>query len=136
MFDLVRHPIDAGSLRKALVRPEDGAAVTFEGIVRNHARGRRVRCLEYQAYESMALKNLRIIGDAARKEFPIRDIGIIHRLGRMDPSECSVAIVVVAAHREAAFAACRYAIDQIKKTVPIWKKEFYDDGEVWIEGPT
>ena len=135
MITLVHDPIDVGRLRESLIRPEDGALVVFEGIVRNHAHGRAVRCLEYQAYEPMALKHLERIGEHARREFPIRDIGIAHRLGRLDPTECSVAIAVAAAHREAAFDACRYAIDEIKKTVPIWKKEFYQDGEVWVEGP-
>jgi molybdopterin synthase catalytic subunit len=135
MIRLVKEPIDAASLRDALVRPEDGAVVVFEGVVRNNARGKRVRHLEYQAYESMALKALEEIGERARKEFPIRDIGIVHRLGRMEATECSVAIVVTAAHRSAAFEACRFAIDTLKKTVPIWKKEFYEDGEAWIEGP-
>jgi molybdopterin synthase catalytic subunit len=136
MFRLVNDPIDTGSLRGTLVCPEDGAVVIFEGIVRNHARGRRVRYLEYHAYESMALNKLEEIGAHARKEFPIRDIAIVHRLGHLDPGECSVAIVVVSAHRAAAFDACRYAIDAIKKIVPIWKKEFYEDGEIWVEGPT
>jgi len=136
MFRLVNDPIDAGSLRCALVCPEDGAVVIFEGIVRNHARGKGVRYLEYQAYESMALHKIEEIGAHARNEFAIRDIAIVHRLGRLDPGECSVAIVVVAAHRAAAFDACRYAIDAIKKIVPIWKKEFYEDGEIWVEGPT
>ena len=136
MFLLVSDPIDAVSLRSRLAGPQDGAAVTFEGIVRNHARGKRVRYLEYQAYEPMALSKLEEIGAQARKEYAIRDIAIVHRLGRMDPGEISVAIMVVSAHRAAAFGACRYAIDAIKKIVPIWKKEFYEDGEVWVEGPT
>jgi molybdopterin synthase catalytic subunit len=136
MFRLVNDPIDAASLRSGLAGPQDGAAVIFEGIVRNHARGKRVRYLEYHAYEPMALNKLEEIGAQARKEFPIRDIAIVHRLGRLNPGECSVAITVVSAHRAAAFDACRYAIDAIKKIVPIWKKEFYEDGEIWVEGPT
>jgi len=136
MFRLVNDPIDAASLRSGFAGPQDGAAAIFEGIVRNHARGKRVRYLEYQAYEPMALDKLAEIGAHARKEFAIRDIAIVHRLGRLDPGECSVAIMVVAAHRAAAFDACRYAIDAIKKIVPIWKKEFYEDGEIWVEGPT
>jgi molybdopterin synthase catalytic subunit len=135
MLRLVREPIDTAALRNALVRPEDGAVAIFEGVVRNHAHGRRVRYLEYHAYESMAQKRLEEIAALAKKEFLIREIGILHRLGHLDPSECSVAIVVTAAHRAAAFDACRFAIDAIKKTVPIWKKEFYEDGEVWVEGP-
>jgi len=135
MFRLVKDPIDAASLRSGFASPQDGAAVIFEGIVRNHARGKRVRCLEYHAYEPMAVQKLEEIGAQARKDFPIRDIAIIHRLGRLDPGEISVVIMVVAAHRAAAFDACRYAIDAIKRSVPIWKKEFYEDGESWIEEP-
>jgi len=135
MFRLVHEPIDTNSLRNALVHPEDGAVAIFEGIVRNHARGRQVSSLEYHAYEAMALKALEEIGARAKREFQIHDIGIVHRLGRLDPGDCSVAIVVTAAHRADAFDACRFAIDAIKKTVPIWKKECYEDGESWIEGP-
>ena len=134
MFSLVRDPIDVRSLRDALVQPEDGAVAVFEGVVRNHARGRTVLYLEYHAYESMALRKLEEVGKRAREAFPIRDIGIIHRLGHLQPREASVAIVVTSAHRAAAFDACRFAIDTLKKIVPIWKKEFYADGAVWIEG--
>jgi molybdopterin synthase catalytic subunit len=134
MIRLVHEPIRIGALRDALIDPADGAVVIFEGVVRNHARGKPVRFLEYDAYETMALQQLEEIGRRARDEFDIRDIGILHRLGHMDPAECSVAIIVTAAHRGAAFDACRFAIDAIKKSVPIWKKEFYEDGEVWIAG--
>ncbi len=134
MIRLVREPIDVRELCDNLRRPEDGALVIFEGVVRNNARGKRVRCLEYHAYESMALKKLDEIRDQARKEYGIRDMGIIHRLGHLEHGECSVAIVVASEHRAPAFAACRFAIDTLKQTVPIWKKEFYEDGAVWIEG--
>ena len=134
MFSLVRQPVDVSGLSDSLVREEDGAVVVFEGIVRNHSRSRKVRFLEYRAYEAMALKELEKVGASARQQFAIRDISIVHRLGRLLPGECSVAIVVVSAHRAAAFDACRFAIDAIKHTVPIWKKEFYEDGEAWVEG--
>ena len=134
MFHLVREPIDIERIRDALVRPEDGAVAVFQGVVRNHARGRRVTAIEYHAYESMALRKLEEIGARARTEFAIREIAIVHRLGRLEPTESSVAIVVVSAHRAAAFDACRFAIDILKKIVPIWKKEIYEGGEVWIEG--
>jgi molybdopterin synthase catalytic subunit len=134
MFRLVREPISLELLRDSLLQPEDGAVAIFEGVVRNHARGKKVRYLEYHAYESMALRKLEEVGERAKKEFAIRDIGIIHRLGRLEHGECSVAIVVTAAHRGPAFEACRFAIDTLKKTVPIWKKEYYEDGGVWIEG--
>jgi MoaE-MoaD fusion protein len=133
-FRLVREAIDVARIRAALVQPEDGAVAVFEGVVRNHARGRRVVALEYQAYEAMALRKLEEIGDRARREFQIRDITIVHRLGRLVPTDASVAIVVVSAHRAPAFEACRFAIDTLKKIVPIWKKEIYENGEVWIEG--
>ncbi len=134
MFQLVHEPIDIGRMRQALVGPEDGAVVVFEGVVRDNARGRKVRHLEYDAYEAMAIKKLEEIGERARREFSVRNIGIIHRIGRLQPTECSVAVIVTSAHRDAAFAACRFAIDEIKKTAPIWKKEVYQDGAVWIEG--
>ncbi len=134
MIRLVREPIDVRELCDNLRRPEDGALVIFEGVVRNNARGKRVRYLEYHAYESMALKKLDEIRDQARKEYGIRDMGIIHRLGHLEHGECSVAIVVASEHRAPAFAACHFAIDTLKQTVPIWKKEFYEDGAVWIEG--
>jgi len=133
MVSLVHDRIDAGSLCRSLLRAEDGAAVTFEGVVRDHARGRRVIALEYQAYESMALKKLEAICAQARRDYPIRDIAIVHRLGRLEPLDCSVAIVVLSAHRAAAFEACRYSIERLKREVPIWKKEFYEDGSCWIE---
>ena len=134
MVRLVREPIDVQALRASLLRPEDGAVVTFEGTVRDHARGRRVRYLEYHAYESMALRKLEEIGERAKHEYAIRDIAICHRLGHLEHGECSVVIVVASEHRAPAFDACRFAIDTLKKIVPIWKKEFYEDGEVWIEG--
>src|SRR5688572_11708264 len=134
MYRLVREPIEIRSMRDALVRPEDGAVAVFEGVVRNNARGKKVLYLEYYAYESMALKKLEEVGSLAKSEYDIRSIGILHRLGRLHHSECSVAIVVTAGHRAPAFDACRFAIDTLKKIVPIWKKEFYEDGEVWIEG--
>jgi molybdopterin synthase catalytic subunit len=134
MFSLTREPIDTTRISRSLQRPEDGALVVFEGVVRDHARDKAVRFLEYEAYESMALKKLEEVGAMARSRFDIRDIAIVHRLGHMEIGEASTVIVVASAHRGAAFEACRFAIDTIKEIVPIWKKEFYTDGEVWIEG--
>jgi molybdopterin synthase catalytic subunit len=133
MIRLVREPIDVPALRRNLAREEDGAVVVFEGTARNHSHGRRVSSLEYTAYESMALSELEQVVTSVKQRFDIRDISIVHRLGRLFPGECSVAIVVVSAHRAAAFDACRFAIDTIKEKVPIWKKEFYEDGEAWVE---
>jgi molybdopterin synthase catalytic subunit len=134
MFQLVRDPIDIQKIADSLQKPEDGAILVFEGVVRNHSHGKAVRFLEYDAYESMASKKLEEICSRARSTYDIRDIAIVHRLGHMDPGECSAVIVVASAHRGPAFEACRFAIDTIKEIVPIWKKEFYEDGEVWIEG--
>ena len=127
MFRLVTEPINTEALRDALLRPEDGAVAVFEGIVRNHSHGRAVRYLEYEAYESMAIEALKEIGVRAKAEFAIHEIGIVHRLGRLFPTECSVSIVVTAVHRAAAFDACRFAIESIKQSVPIWKKEIFAD---------
>jgi molybdopterin synthase catalytic subunit len=134
MFQLTHEVIDASAVARSLQRGEDGAIVTFEGIVRDNARGKSVRFLEYEAYEPMALKKLEEVGAMAKSKFDIRDIAIVHRLGHMDVGECSTLIVIASAHRTDAFDACRFAIDTIKQIVPIWKKEFYADGEVWIEG--
>lgn len=134
MIRLVREPIDVAGIRRSLAREEDGAVVIFEGVVRNHSHGRRVCSLEYSAYEAMALSELEQVDKDARQQFDIRDIAIVHRLGRLYPGECSVAVAVASAHRAAAFNACRFAIDTIKNKVPIWKKEFFEDGEAWVEG--
>jgi MoaE-MoaD fusion protein len=117
-----------------LKRGEDGAAVVFEGVVRNQTRGRKTLYLEYEAYESMALEQMEALGEQALKQFAIRDVALVHRLGRLEIGETSVLIVVVSAHRAAAFEACRWLIDTLKQTVPIWKKEFFDDGAVWADG--
>ena len=134
MIALTYEPIDVPALKAALLRPEDGAIVVFEGVVRNHSRGRRVVSLEYQAYDAMALRKLQELALLARERYALRDIGIVQRLGRLSPGESSVAIAAFAEHRSEAFEACRFAIDTLKNVVPVWKKEFYDNGEVWIEG--
>jgi molybdopterin synthase catalytic subunit len=114
--------------------PEDGAAVVFEGVVRNQTRGRKTLYLDYEAYESMALKRMESLAEEARARFPIREAAIVHRLGRLEIGETSVLIVVASAHRAPAFEACRWIIDTLKKTVPIWKKECFEDGAVWADG--
>ncbi len=136
MVRLVRDRIDVIGLRQSIARPEDGAVVLFEGTVRNHSRGKRVTRLEYHAYEAMAVRQLEGVREQALRGYAVRDIGIIHRLGTLYPGDCSVAIAAAAAHRVAAFDACRFAIDSIKKVVPIWKREFYEDGAAWVEGET
>jgi MoaE-MoaD fusion protein len=134
VFRLIRAPIDIQKIIAGIQRPEDGAVVIFDGVVRNHSQDKAVRFLEYDAYESMALKKLEEIGARAKNEYEIRDIAIVHRLGHMNIGECSIVIAVASAHRGPAFDACRFAIDTIKEIAPIWKKEFYENGEVWIEG--
>src|SRR5512139_3848676 len=126
VFQLIREPIDIPKVAASLQSPEDGAVVVFEGVVRNHSHDKAVRYLEYDAYEPMALRKLEEIGDMAKKEYDIRDIAIVHRLGHMDIGECSTVIAIASAHRGPAFDACRFAIDKIKQIVPIWKKEFFE----------
>jgi len=133
-FRLTRDSIPTAQLAEQLKAPEDGAAVVFEGIVRNHLGGRRTLYLEYEAYESMAIRKMTEIAGEARAKFRIDRIGVIHRLGRIEIGETSVAIIVTAEHRGAAFDACRYLIDRLKQVVPIWKKEFFADGFIWAEG--
>jgi molybdopterin synthase catalytic subunit len=130
----VHRPIDTQEIIRSIRRSEDGAIAVFEGIVRNESRGRRTLYLEYEAYEAMALAELNRLVEQALGKFKIRDACIIHRLGRLEIGETSVLIVVAAAHRAPAFDACRWLIDTLKRTVPIWKKEYFADGAVWTEG--
>ena len=106
----------------------------FEGFVRNHSRGRATLHLEYEAYEPMAIRKMEELGGEAKQKFAIDGMGMIHRLGRLEIGETSVAIIVTAEHRRAAFEACQFAIDRLKQIVPIWKKEYFADGAVWAEG--
>jgi molybdopterin converting factor subunit 1 len=131
---IVRDVIDTASILKGIKQPEDGAAAVFEGIVRNHTRDRRTLYLDYEAYEEMALKQMEELAGRALTEFKIRDVTIVHRLGRLEIGETSVLIVVASAHRAAAFESCRWLIDTLKRTVPIWKKEYFEDGAVWADG--
>jgi len=133
-FRITHDPIIAADLAKQLRAAEDGAVVIFEGMVRNHSRGRATLYLEYEAYEPMAIRKMEALGAEAKQKFAIDGIGVIHRLGRLEIGETSVAIIVTAEHRRAAFEACQYAIDRLKQIVPIWKKEYFADGAVWAEG--
>jgi molybdopterin synthase catalytic subunit len=130
----VRNKIDVEGFVQMLKKAEDGAVIAFEGTVRNHTRGRRTLYLEYEAYEGMAIKQMDELVAEANAKFAIDQAKIIHRLGRLEVGETSVLIVVSAAHRAPAFDACRYLIDTLKKTVPVWKKEFFADGAVWADG--
>ena len=131
---IIREAIDTARDLAKIKHPEDGAAVVFEGIVRNHSRNRRTLFLDYEAYEEMALKQMESLAEQALSQFQIRDIALIHRLGRLEIGETSVLIIVASAHRAAAFDACRWLIDTLKRTVPIWKKEHFEDGAVWADG--
>ena len=131
---IVRDVIDTQRIADGLKRGEDGAVLVFEGVVRNQTRGRRTLHLDYEAYEEMALAQMESLASAALEQFQIRDVAIVHRLGRLEIGETSVLIAVLSAHRGAAFDACRWLIDTLKRTVPIWKKEHFEDGVVWADG--
>jgi len=131
---LTREVIDADTVGAAAKRGEDGAVVVFDGIVRNHTRDRRTRYLDYEAYEEMALKQMDSLSREAIARFGVRHVTMVHRLGRLNVGETSVLIVAASAHRAQAFDACRWLIDTLKKTVPIWKKETFVDGAVWAAG--
>jgi molybdopterin synthase catalytic subunit len=133
MILLVREPIDVAALQD--VGAADGALCLFLGVVRGDNDGRRVLRLEYEAYEDMALPMMEEIAEDARRRFGVSDVRIVHRLGRLEVGEVSVAVAAASPHRAEAFAACRHAIDTLKARVPIWKKEFFADGAVWREEP-
>jgi MoaE-MoaD fusion protein len=126
--------IKTAPILAAIKHPEDGAVAIFDGIVRNHSRGRQTLYLDYTAYELMALRQMEQLAQQALTRFAIRDLRIVHRLGRLQIGESSVYIAVASAHRAAAFDACRWLIDTLKTTVPIWKREFFADGAVWADG--
>jgi len=132
--EIVRARIETERILERMKQGEDGAVVVFEGIVRNHTRDRRTLFLDYEAYEAMALNQMNALAEKALANYKIREIRIIHRLGRLEIGETSVLIVVASPHRAAAFDACRFTIDTLKRTVPIWKKEHFTDGVVWADG--
>lgn len=134
IFEIIRCPIDSRAIVVRLKSPEDGALVMFDGFVRNHFRNQRTLYLEYEAYEAMALAKMREIGAQMHLQFPVHVAAIVHRLGRLEIGDTSILIAVSAAHRAAAFDACRYAIDTLKRSVPIWKKEYFVGGAVWADG--
>jgi molybdopterin converting factor subunit 1 len=131
---IVRQEIDTVSILAGIKRAEDGAAVVFEGVVRNNTRGRGTLYLEYEGYEEMALQEMERLCDRALQQFSLRDVRIVHRLGHLGIGETSVLIVVASARRAAAFDGSRWLIDTLKRTVPIWKKEYFEDGAVWADG--
>jgi molybdopterin synthase catalytic subunit len=134
VFVITEEPLDPKPLVEAVRRDESGAVVLFYGVVRNENLGRSVQYLEYDAYQEMALKKMRQIGDEIGARFAVTGIGILHRIGRLEIGDTSLLVAVSSAHRKEAFEACHYAVDRIKQTVPIWKKEVWNDGSEWIEG--
>ena len=133
-FELTTQPIDVGAVARRVVLPECGATVILDGYAREWTRGRRTLYLVYETYAPMAMSELHRLGREAHERLDIAHIGIVHRTGRLEIGETSVVISVSAPHRRAAFEACEWAIRELKRTVPIWKKEVFEDGEVWVEG--
>jgi molybdopterin synthase catalytic subunit len=133
---VTRDPLDLQALARGLANgtPGDGAVATFTGLVRNHNQGRTVRFLEYEAYEPLAVRALERIISEALEAWPAIRMGMQHRIGRLEIGEASIIIVATSPHRAHAFAACRYAIERVKQIVPIWKREHFEGGEVWLEG--
>ena len=133
-FALTRDPIDTKEIIAQLLRGEDGAVVDFEGVARNNTKGRATRYLEYECYEAMAVKMMAQIGREIAAQYSIGRIAMVHRLGRIEIGEASVAVVVTAPHRKPAFEAALEGINRLKRLVPVWKKEYFTDGEVWVDG--
>ena len=131
-FELTTEPIDVGAVARRVVLPECGATVTLDGYAREWTKGKRTLYLIYEAYDAMALSEMQRLGAEAHQQFDIAHIGIVHRTGRIEIGETSVVIAVSAPHRRAAFEACEWAIKELKRTVPIWKKEIYENGEEWV----
>jgi molybdopterin converting factor subunit 1 len=133
-FELTAEPIDVGEVARRVVPRRCGATVTLDGYAREWTKGKQTLYLVYEAYAPMALAELRRLGAEAHRLFPVEHIGVVHRTGRTEIGETSVVISVSAPHRRAAFEACEWAIRELKRTVPIWKKEYFEDGSVWVEG--
>ena len=135
-FELTTQPIDVGAVARRVVLPECGATVTLDGYAREWTKGKRTLYLVYEAYDSMALTEMQRLGTEAHKQFEIAHLGIVHRTGRLEIGETSVVIAASAPHRRAAFQACEWAIKELKRTVPIWKKEVFENGEEWVTPQT
>ena len=133
-IELVRERVNAHAIVNGIKVGEDGAVTVFDGIVRNNTRGRQTLYLDYTAYEPMALEQMRALAEEAIQRFGVRDVAMVHRLGRLEVGETSILIAVASAHRGATFDACRWLIDTLKQQVPIWKKEVFVDGAVWAPG--
>ena len=135
MFEITDQPLSLEPVVNAVRRSSSGAIATFLGVVRERTRGRQVRYLEYEAYREMAIPKMRVIADEIHRKWEVDEIAMVHRVGHLQVGEASVAIAVSAPHRHSALAACAYAIDRLKETVPIWKKEVWTDGEEWVGPP-
>jgi molybdopterin synthase catalytic subunit len=133
-FEITEKPIDLNDVARRVVLPECGATISLDGYVRKWTKGRESLYLIYEAYEPMAIKEMEKLGVAVRENFDVSSVGIVHRIGRLEIGETSVVVSVSAPHRKSAFAACEWLITELKRSVPIWKKEFYADGEIWIQG--
>jgi MoaE-MoaD fusion protein len=133
-FEITTEPLNVGEIARRVVPENCGAIVTLDGFVRQFTKGRETEYLVYEAYEPMALKEMEKLITQAHEQFQIENVGIVHRFGKLEIGETSVVISVASPHRRAAFEACEWLIKELKRTVPIWKKEVYADGEVWIEG--
>ncbi len=133
VYQVTDQPLSQAALGEAVADPEAGGVVVFSGVVRNETGGRPVKFLEYEAHAPMAEAKMREIGAMARARWPgVKRVAMVHRVGRLEIGEASIVIAVSAAHRREAFEACRFAIDRLKETVPVWKKEYFEDGEVWV----
>ena len=133
MYRIVEEPLSADAVARAVTVPEAGGVAVFLGVVRNQTAGRRVVALDYEAHIPMAEAKLKEIGEAVYGRWPgVWQVVILHRIGRLEIGESSVLVAVSAAHRRAAFEACHFGIDTLKETVPVWKKEYFEDGEVWV----
>jgi molybdopterin synthase catalytic subunit len=134
MFEITDQPLDPKRLVDAVRKDESGAVALFYGVVRNENLGRTVLWLEYDAYPEMAIKKMKEVAAEVRQKFPVTDVGVMHRTGRLEVGETSLLVAVSSGHRKEAFDACHYAVDRIKQIVPVWKKEVFEGGEEWIEG--
>jgi molybdopterin synthase catalytic subunit len=135
LFEITTEPISVDEVSRRISSPAIGAVVSFAGVVRSTNAGRRVRYLEYEAYPEMAEPVLAQIAEEIKARWPVNQVAIVHRVGRQKIGETSVVIAIASGHRQGAFEAGRYAIDRIKEIVPVWKKEYFEGGEAWIEGP-
>ena len=135
LFEITTQPISVDEVSRRAISPAVGSVVTFIGVVRDNNLGRQVRSLEYEAYPEMAEPILAQIGEEIRARWPVEQVAIVHRVGRLEIGEVSVVIAIASAHRQGAFEAGSYAIDRVKQIAPVWKKEYLDGGEVWLEGP-